>query len=69
MKNITVRDFFEMKKKDFALSLITNSLTLENIITEPHINKPGLALAGFHDLFDINEYKSWVKPKFIIWNP
>ncbi|MDD3052020.1 MAG: HPr(Ser) kinase/phosphatase, partial [Candidatus Cloacimonetes bacterium] len=30
----------------------TNSLTLENIITEPHINKPGLALAGFHDLFD-----------------
>jgi HPr kinase/phosphorylase len=51
MKEITVRDFFDSKKKDFALSLITESETLGNKVTSPHVNRPGLALAGYTEVF------------------
>jgi HPr kinase/phosphorylase len=51
MKDITVRDFFDNKKKDLALSLVTESETLVNKITSPHANRPGLALAGFTEVF------------------
>lgn len=51
MKKITIREFFEAKKKDFALSVVTESKTLENFITEPQINRPGLALSGFYERF------------------
>lgn len=47
MKEITLKDFFEKNKNRFALSLITDEKTLNNSITSPHINRPGLALAGF----------------------
>jgi HPr kinase/phosphorylase len=51
MKDITIRDFFDNKKKDLALSLVTETGTLDNRITSPHVNRPGLALAGFTEVF------------------
>jgi HPr kinase/phosphorylase len=51
MKEITVRDFFDSRKKDLALSLVTEPSTLDNKITSPHINRPGLALTGYLENF------------------
>lgn len=51
MKEITVRDFFDSKKKDLALSIVTELNTLNNKITSPHVNRPGLALAGYTEVF------------------
>jgi len=51
MKEITVRDFFDAKKKDLALSLVTEPATLNKKITSPHVNRPGLALAGYTEVF------------------
>lgn len=51
MKEITVRDFFDAKKKDLALSLITEPETLNKKLASPHVNRPGLALAGFLEVF------------------
>lgn len=51
MKEITVRDFFDAKKKDLALSLVTEPETLNKKITSAHVNRPGLALAGYLDVF------------------
>lgn len=51
MKEITVRDFFDAKKKDLALSLITEPETLNKRLGSPHVNRPGLALAGFLEVF------------------
>lgn len=51
MKEITVRDFFDAKKKDLALSLITEPETLSKKINSPHVNRPGLALAGYLEVF------------------
>ena len=51
MKELSVKDFYHSKKKDFSLSLITNPKTLENKITSPYLNKPGLAFAGYLDRF------------------
>lgn len=51
MKEITVRDFFDAKKKDLALSLVTEPQTLAKKINSPHVNRPGLALAGYLEVF------------------
>ncbi len=51
MKEITVRDFFDAKKKDLALSLVTEPETFGKKITSPHINRPGLALSGYLEVF------------------
>lgn len=51
MKEITVRDFFDAKKKDLALSLVTEPGTLNKKITSPYVNRPGLALAGYTEVF------------------
>jgi len=51
MKEITVRDFFDAKKKDLALSLVTDPDTLNKKLSSPHVNRPGLALSGFLELF------------------
>jgi len=52
MKEITVKDLFDTKKKDLALSLISEPDTLNKRIVSPHVNRPGLALAGYTDIFD-----------------
>jgi len=51
MKEITVREFFDAKKKDLALSLVTEPETLSKIVHSPHVNRPGLALAGYLEVF------------------
>ncbi len=51
MKEITVQDFFDAKKKDLALSLITEPETLNKKLSSPHVNRPGLALAGYLEVF------------------
>lgn len=51
MKEITVRDFFDSKKKDLALSLITEPESLNKKLVSPHVNRPGLALAGYLEVF------------------
>lgn len=51
MKEITVREFFDAKKKDLALALVTEPDTLSKKIASPHVNRPGLALAGFLEVF------------------
>ncbi len=51
MKEILIKDFFETKKKDFALSMITEPKTLDNKISSPQLNRPGLALAGYFERF------------------
>jgi HPr kinase/phosphorylase len=51
MKEITVKDLFEAKKKDLALSIVTEPATLNKRILSPHVNRPGLALAGYTEVF------------------
>ncbi len=51
MKVVVIRDFFDQKKKDLALSLLTEPETLNKKLASPHLNRPGLALAGYLDVF------------------
>ncbi|MDP2173908.1 MAG: HPr(Ser) kinase/phosphatase [Candidatus Cloacimonadaceae bacterium] len=51
MKEITVKEFFDNKKKDLALSLITEPETLNKKLTSPNVNRPGLAIAGYLEVF------------------
>jgi HPr kinase/phosphorylase len=51
MKEITVREFFDAKKKDLALSLVTEPESLSKKVSSPHVNRPGLALAGYLEVF------------------
>ncbi|MBW6515589.1 MAG: HPr(Ser) kinase/phosphatase [Candidatus Cloacimonetes bacterium] len=51
MKILTVRDFFESKNREFALSVITEPHTLDNNIQESQLHRPGLALTGYLERF------------------
>ena len=51
MKILTVREFFESKNREFALSVITEPETLDNNIQESQLHRPGLALAGYLERF------------------
>ncbi|OPX29573.1 MAG: HPr(Ser) kinase/phosphatase [Candidatus Cloacimonas sp. 4484_143] len=51
MKKISVKEFFQTKKIDFSLSLITRPTTLDKDITSEYLNRPGLAFSGFFERF------------------
>ncbi|HNZ07153.1 MAG TPA: HPr(Ser) kinase/phosphatase [Candidatus Cloacimonadota bacterium] len=51
MREITVKELFDNKKKDLALSLVTEPETLNKKISSPHVNRPGLALTGWLEVF------------------
>ena len=51
MKSITIREIFDLKKKDLALSLLTEPESLGKKLNSPNLNRPGLALAGYLDVF------------------
>ncbi len=51
MKSITIREIFDLKKKDLALSLLTEPESLSKRLNSPNLNRPGLALAGYLDVF------------------
>lgn len=51
MKALNVKDFYQDKKKDLLLTLVTNHETLKNNIINPFLNRPGLALSGYYERF------------------
>ncbi len=51
MKKITVKDFYQEKKEDFSLSVVTTPKTLKNTISSQYLNRPGLVISGFFDRF------------------
>jgi HPr kinase/phosphorylase len=51
MKTIQLKTLFQEMKEEFSLSLLTKQTTLEKVITNPYINRPGLALAGYFERF------------------
>ena len=51
MRELTVKQLFEDKRKDFALSLVTEPHTINKRIVTPYFNRPGLALAGWLEVF------------------
>ena len=54
MRIITVGTFLEENQERLALKLIAGNAGLENVIISPELNRPGLALTGFIDLFTYN---------------
>lgn len=50
-EHITVERLYAENKKRLKLSLLTKKLGFDRKITEKEIHRPGLALAGFTDLF------------------
>lgn len=51
MKKLKATDFFEQKKEELFLSLITEPETLENKIIPQQTNRPGLAFTGYLERF------------------
>ena len=51
MKKINIKEFYQTKKEDFSLTLVTNQKTLDNVIVNKYLNRPGLALGGYFERF------------------
>jgi HPr kinase/phosphorylase len=54
VKAITVESLFHENKERLSLDLIGGKSGLHNMIISPELNRPGLALTGFVDLFTYN---------------
>jgi len=54
MKKLSVKELYELKKKDLSLTLITHPNTMQGYITTSFLNRPGLALTGYFERFDYN---------------
>jgi len=54
LKTITIGTFLSENKERLGLELIAGKNGLNNVIVSPELNRPGLALAGFVDLFTYN---------------
>ncbi len=50
-ESFPVKDFFDSYSAELGLRLVTEPSTLVTKIKEPTINRPGLALAGFTDVY------------------
>ncbi len=53
-QSITVEQFFKDNEKDLQLEIIVNEEGFKRRITQTEIHRPGLALAGFVDVFSYN---------------
>lgn len=53
-ENITVDFFYSLAKDKFNLKLLNERVGFSRLITEQNLHRPGLALAGFLDLFSYN---------------
>lgn len=51
MESLTVEKLFELKQKDFVLTLLTKKKGLSKEIPTPELSRPGLAFAGFTDTY------------------
>ena len=49
--HITVGKFFELRREELQLRLIGTEQGMNRLISEPTVNRPGLALAGFYSYF------------------
>lgn len=52
--NITVDFFFNAIKEKLDIKLLTKNIPLDGLITQHNLHRPGLALAGFVELFSYN---------------
>jgi HPr kinase/phosphorylase len=50
-KPLKVRELFEAKSREWELELIAGREGLDAVICTPELNRPGLALAGYYDVF------------------
>jgi len=48
---MTVKDFMDKAAGRFSLELLAGAAGLANVVVEPVVHRPGLALAGFYDHF------------------
>lgn len=53
-QKVTVRQFYESRRYDLRLRLLTDASGLDRVIREPTVNRPGLVLAGFTKYFPHN---------------
>ncbi len=51
VKHIAVARFYEIYRKSRELQLVNSPLGMSRLITQPAINRPGLALAGYFGYF------------------
>lgn len=54
MKTITIGTFLEENRERLGLTLLAGEKGLDSIVVTPELNRPGLALAGFIDIFNYN---------------
>ena len=54
MHSISVGEFFEKYGDRLSLDVLAGRGGFDNVIVSPELNRPGLALAGFIDLFTYN---------------
>jgi HPr kinase/phosphorylase len=54
VKTITIGTFLEENRERLGLELVAGKNGLENVIISPELNRPGLALSGFVDIFTYN---------------
>lgn len=50
-KQLSVRQFFEEEHEELRLTLLTDPQQLDRLIPQKNLHRPGLALAGYLDLF------------------
>ena len=51
MKNLSVKQLFNLKKEELGLSIATDLQLMEKPIYDTQVHRPGLALAGYHERF------------------
>lgn len=51
VRTVSVKDFYENYKEALGLELMSSDCGLNRVISEPTINRPGLAMAGFFSYF------------------
>ena len=51
MPNITVEKFYSSRNQDLELTLLNAESGMRKIISNPELNRPGLALTGFFERF------------------
>lgn len=54
MAGISVEDFLSQNTERLGLTLVAGRDGVQNVIISPELNRPGLALSGFVDLFTYN---------------
>jgi len=51
MNDLTIEMIFDLKKSDFALNILSKEESLKKKVSTPELNRPGLAFAGYVDIF------------------